>query len=177
VRDDLPKRYALVTLHRPSNVDDRTNLKRILTALLDVNEDLAVIFPAHPRTRHRIAEFGLTTNQLRILEPLPYLEFLALQSRATVIITDSGGIQEESTYLRIPCLTLRNNTERPITVSLGSNILVGQDTSKLRRELADILDGKLKRGQIPPLWDGHTGKRIAEVFARANGWQTKSAVG
>jgi len=161
----LPERYALVTLHRPSNVDDNTTLKNILQSLLDVNRDLAVVFPAHPRTRQRISAFGLKTDQLRLLDPLPYVEFLGLQSRAQVVITDSGGIQEETTYLGVPCLTLRENTERPITVSLGTNVLVGRDPVKLRSELSLVLAGKQKKGTIPPLWDGHAGERIAAVVA------------
>jgi UDP-N-acetylglucosamine 2-epimerase (non-hydrolysing) len=164
VKDGLPKRYALVTLHRPSNVDDGEALKGILQSLLDVSRDLAVVFPAHPRTRQRIAEFGLDADQLRLLDPLPYVEFVALQRGATVVITDSGGIQEETTYLGVPCLTLRNNTERPVTVSLGTNVLVGQDAQNLRTELANILAGKAKNGTVPPLWDGHAGERIADVL-------------
>jgi len=163
-QSDLPKRYALVTLHRPSNVDDSEALKGILKSLMDVSKNLAVVFPAHPRTRRRIADFGLNANQLRLLDPLPYVEFLALQRGATVVITDSGGIQEETTYLGVPCLTLRTNTERPVTVSLGTNVLVGQDSQKLRSELANILDGKAKKGTVPPLWDGHAGERIADVL-------------
>jgi UDP-N-acetylglucosamine 2-epimerase (non-hydrolysing) len=169
VRSQLPERYALVTLHRPGNVDDSTMLKSILQSLLEVNRDLAVVFPTHPRTRQRISEFGLEfklkTDQLRLLDPLPYVEFLGLQSRAQVVITDSGGIQEETTYLGVPCLTLRENTERPITVSLGTNVLVGRDPEKLRAELALVLAGKQKKGTIPPLWDGHAGERIAHVLA------------
>jgi UDP-N-acetylglucosamine 2-epimerase (non-hydrolysing) len=162
--DGLPQRYALVTLHRPANVDDSARLKGILESLLEVNRDLAVIFPAHPRTRKRIADFGLNAGQLRVLDPLPYLDFLALQARATVVITDSGGIQEEATYLHVPCLTVRENTERPITVSLGTNVLVGRDAGKLRAELQKVLAGKAKKGTVPPLWDGHTGERIADVL-------------
>lgn len=161
----LPERYALVTLHRPSNVDDGQILKRILQGLLDVSRDLCVIFPAHPRTRKRIAEFGLHAGHLRLLDPLPYLEFLGLQSRATVVITDSGGIQEETTYLGIPCLTLRENTERPVTVSMGTNVLVGRDPDKLRLELSRVLAGEAKKGTVPPLWDGDAGERIAAVVA------------
>ena len=160
----LPERYALVTLHRPANVDDGATLKRILESLIEVNKDLAVVFPAHPRTRQRIADFRLNTGQLRMLDPLPYVDFLGLQSRATVVITDSGGIQEETTYLGVPCLTLRENTERPITVSTGTNILVGRDPEKLRTELSRVLRGKAKRGTVPPLWDGHAGERIADVL-------------
>ena len=159
------ERYALVTLHRPANVDDGVILKRILRSLLEVSRDLSVIFPAHPRTRKRIADFGLVADQLQILAPLSYLEFLGMQSRATVVITDSGGIQEETTYLGVPCLTLRENTERPVTVSLGTNVLVGSDPDKLRAELSRILAGNAKKGTIPPLWDGHAGERIAAVLA------------
>jgi len=162
----LPERYALITLHRPSNVDDLKVLKSILEALLEINTQLNVLFPVHPRTRQRIAEWGLTTGKLHLLEPIPYLEFLALQRRATVIITDSGGVQEESTYLGVPCLTLRENTERPITVSLGTNTLVGQDKKKLSAELSNIVAGKLKKGFVPPLWDGHAGERIADFLCR-----------
>jgi UDP-N-acetylglucosamine 2-epimerase (non-hydrolysing) len=160
----LPERYVLVTLHRPANVDDSVALKGILESLLQVNRDLAVVFPAHPRTRKRIADFGLNAGQLRLLDPLPYVDFLGLQSRATVVITDSGGIQEETTYLGVPCLTVRENTERPITVSMGTNVLVGRDPDKLRRELSRVLSGKAKQGTVPPLWDGRAGERIADIL-------------
>lgn len=160
----LPERYALVTLHRPSNVDDGAILRGFMESLLEVNRDLAVVFPAHPRTRKRIADFGLNAGQLQLLDPLPYVDFLGLQSRATVVITDSGGIQEETTYLGVPCLTVRENTERPVTVSLGTNILIGRDPDKLRSELSRILAGRAKKGTIPPLWDGRTGERIADLL-------------
>ncbi|MFY9904611.1 MAG: UDP-N-acetylglucosamine 2-epimerase (non-hydrolyzing) [Terriglobales bacterium] len=162
--NDLPERYALVTLHRPANVDDSATLKGILESLLEVNRDLAVIFPAHPRTRKRIADFGLSAGKLRVLDPLPYVDFLGMQSRATVVITDSGGIQEETTYLGVPCLTVRENTERPITVSMGTNVLVGRNAEKLRVELGRVLSGNAKKGTVPPLWDGQTGERIADVL-------------
>ena len=148
--NSLPERYALITLHRPSNVDDLQTLKSILDSLLEISMELDVVFTVHPRTRQRIAECGLTTGELHLLEPMPYVEFLALQRRATVVITDSEGVQEESTYLGVPCLTLRDNTERPITVSLGTNTLVGRDRKKLNSELSNILAGKAKRGVIPP---------------------------
>lgn len=160
---ELPERYALVTLHRPANVDDRVTLQGILESLLEVNRDLAVVFPAHPRTRKRIEDLGLNAGQLRLLDPCPYVDFLGLQSRATVVITDSGGIQEETTYLDVPCLTVRENTERPITVSMGTNVLVGRDRDKLRTELSKVLAGQAKKGTVPPLWDGHAGERIAGV--------------
>jgi UDP-N-acetylglucosamine 2-epimerase (non-hydrolysing) len=163
-KNGFPDRYALVTLHRPSNVDSNEGLKNILEALLLINEDLPVVFPVHPRTRQRIVDFGIDASALCLVEPSPYIEFLALQSRATVVITDSGGIQEETTFLNVPCLTLRNNTERPITITLGTNVLVGDDTRKLRREIAKILDGKAKKGTVPPLWDGRTAERIADVL-------------
>jgi UDP-N-acetylglucosamine 2-epimerase (non-hydrolysing) len=165
-RNGLPERYALVTLHRPANVDDARTLKRILESLLELNSQLKVVVPVHPRTRQRIADFGFDASQLDLREPLPYIEFLALQRRATAVVTDSGGIQEETTYLKVPCLTLRNNTERPVTVTLGTNILVGQNGATLRKELAKILEGKQKASSVPPLWDGHAGQRIAEVLTQ-----------
>jgi UDP-N-acetylglucosamine 2-epimerase (non-hydrolysing) len=160
----FPERFALVTLHRPSNVDDPAGLRNILDALLDLSTQLSIIFPVHPRTRARISEFGINIEKLQLLEPMPYLEFLSLQSRATVVITDSGGIQEETTYLGIPCLTMRTNTERPVTTTLGTNVLVGNDKQKLRAEFDKILEGKGKKGAIPPLWDGHASERIAKVL-------------
>src|SRR5271166_1780396 len=167
----VPERYALVTLHRPSNVDDVGWLKSMLSLFLDISRDLPVLFPVHPRTRNRIAEAGIELNSgrsnLQLLDPAPYLEFLALQSRAAAVITDSGGIQEETTFLGIPCLTVRENTERPITVTMGTNILVGRDVHRLRAELETVLAGKIKRGVVPPLWDGHAGERIAHVITRS----------
>jgi len=163
-KNGLPERYALVTLHRPSNVDDSASLQSILKALLDVNQQLEVVFPMHPRTRQRIHQFTINIENLHLLEPLPYLEFLSLQCHATLVITDSGGIQEETTYLGVPCLTLRSNTERPVTVTMGTNVLIGRDFGRLSSELSNILEGKTKRGSIPPLWDGHAGERIAEAL-------------
>lgn len=176
---DLPARYALVTLHRPSNVDDPEVLRQILSSMLSVSknssEDLAVLFPVHPRTRQRMAEFGIATDGLHICDPLSYLEFLALQAGATVVLTDSGGIQEETTFLGVPCLTLRVNTERPVTVEIGTNVLVGNDPKRLRTELAKILDGRHKKGAIPPLWDGHAGERIAHIVQAYFEKRVKSA--
>ena len=163
-RNGFPERFALVTLHRPSNVDDPHNLQRVLGALIEASEGLDIIFPVHPRTRRRISEFGISTHKLHLLDPIPYIEFLALQSRAVVVITDSGGIQEETTYLGVPCLTLRANTERPVTVTIGTNILIGDDKEKLTAELRNILTGNAKKGAIPPLWDGHAGDRIAGIL-------------
>src|ERR1700680_2200374 len=165
-RNGLPEHYALVTLHRPSNVDDSATLRSILKALLDVNEELEVVFPVHPRTRQRIEQFGINIEKLHLLEPLPYIEFLSLQRHAAAVLTDSGGIQEETTYMGVPCLTLRSNTERPVTVTMGTNILIGQDLGRLNWELSKILEGNAKKGSIPPLWDGHAGERIAEALQR-----------
>lgn len=162
----LPDQYALVTLHRPSNVDNPDRLHRILETLLDISAQLHVVFPVHPRTRQRMFSMRIDAPNLHMTEPLPYIEFLELQRRAVVVITDSGGIQEETTYLGVPCLTLRENTERPITVEIGTNILVGHNLTALRRELSCILDGHEKAGSIPPLWDGCAGPRIAEILCR-----------
>ena len=159
-----PERYALLTLHRPSNVDDSAILSQILDSILQVSQDLAVIFPVHPRTRRQLSHVAENFQSLQLLEPQPYLEFLALQRHAAVVITDSGGIQEETTYLGVPCLTIRENTERPVTVKMGTNIVVGRNMDRLHSELDSITHGRGKHGQIPPLWDGHAGERIAELL-------------
>ena len=163
-KNGLPRQYALVTLHRPANVDDPQMLRKILISMLALNKDLPVIFPLHPRTRQAIRQFGLETDGIRMTDPISYLEFLALQCRATVVITDSGGIQEETTYLGIPCLTARANTERPVTVEIGTNILIGDDMEKLRTETLNVLNGCGKKGSVPPLWDGHASERIASIL-------------
>lgn len=163
-RNGLPEGFALVTLHRPSNVDDEERLREILECLTSVSEKLNIVFPVHPRTRRRIVEFGMNTDRLLLFDPLPFIEFLSLQSRAAVVITDSGGIQEETTYLGVPCLTMRTNTERPITVTVGTNILIGGDRERLIAEVRNILDGNAKKGVPPPLWDGHAGERIADIL-------------
>jgi UDP-N-acetylglucosamine 2-epimerase (non-hydrolysing) len=171
VREDLGvagKDYAALTLHRPSNVDDAATFKRILAALEEISQRLPVIFPVHPRTRARIAEFDLAdsierTPNLRLIEPLGYLDFLRLYSGARLVLTDSGGIQEETTALGIPCLTLRENTERPITVEMGTNIVVGTETERITRAAIGTLDTpRDKQARIPPLWDGHTADRILD---------------
>jgi UDP-N-acetylglucosamine 2-epimerase (non-hydrolysing) len=161
--------YALVTLHRPSNVDKPEVLNKIITTLNEISEDLPVIFPAHPRTRLRISDFGLQVSEngrLNLIDPLAYLDFLSLQKDATLVITDSGGIQEETTFLGVPCLTMRRNTERPITVEMGTNIVVDQDMERLKAEVEYILDGEAKKGAVPPLWDGKAGERIADVIEK-----------
>lgn len=162
------RRYVLTTLHRPSNVDDPEMLQALLNTLGEISREIPVIFPLHPRTRQRFDSTAYIARfpQVHLAQPLGYLEFLALQKFATAVITDSGGVQEETTYLGIPCLTVRNNTERPVTVTVGTNILVGQDMQRLLREVGQILSGGGKRGQIPPLWDGCAGERIAAVIVR-----------
>ena len=160
-------RFGLVTLHRPSNVDDEEVFLPMLQVLDDLSRDLPLIFPVHPRTRDRWSQQLKQCNpNLRTIEPLGYLEFLALQKHASVVITDSGGIQEETTYLGTPCLTLRENTERPITIKAGTNVLIGRDWEKLREEFAKSLNGYRKRNGPIPLWDGHASDRIAEILLR-----------
>jgi UDP-N-acetylglucosamine 2-epimerase (non-hydrolysing) len=165
---DLPARYGLVTLHRPSNVDDPSWLRELLMTLAELSQDLAILFPVHPRTRQRISELGLShiAARLCLMDPKSYLEFLALEQRATLVITDSGGVQEETSFLGVPCLTLRENTERPITVSQGTNQLIGRDISALKTEIRGILAGKRKKASPIPLWDGHAADRIAQVVIR-----------
>ncbi len=161
------KKYGLVTLHRPSNVDASTKLLEIINTLEELSQDIIMIFPLHPRTHHQLKQMGLNTDKpnLRVIEPLGYLDFLALQKNAKLVITDSGGIQEETTYLKVPCLTVRENTERPVTVTIGSNILVGQDMERLQKEAYAVLHGNKKLGSIPPLWDGHAAARIADIIS------------
>jgi len=163
----VPKgRYALVTLHRPGTVDETPTLLKVVDALRAVARDVPVVFPMHPRTKQRLADAGCSLNgDMKLTAPLGYLEFLALQREASVVITDSGGIQEESTYLGVPCVTVRPNTERPVTVSVGTNVLVGYDMALLRREVERALSGARKRGRVPPLWDGKASERIADVIA------------
>ena len=159
--------YALITLHRPSNVDNQGILSKIMSTLLNISKLVPIIFPIHPRTRRRIDDCGISIpkdERFRLIDPVGYLEFLSLQKDATLVITDSGGIQEETTYLGVPCLTIRENTERPITVNLGGNTLIGQDMGLLEAEVRKILNGNSKKGSIPPLWDGMAGERIAEVI-------------
>jgi UDP-N-acetylglucosamine 2-epimerase (non-hydrolysing) len=163
--------YAVSTLHRPSNVDEPVRLGGLLDALGYVSRRVPVIFPAHPRTRKVIAEAGLSSKvrsspDLRLIDPMGYLEFLALTSQAKLILTDSGGLQEESTALNVPCLTVRENTERPVTVSVGTNLVVGTDPDRIKQEAARILEGRGKRGRVPDLWDGHTSERIADLYQR-----------
>src|SRR5580693_1559480 len=166
------QRFAVLTLHRPSNVDSTQNLAELLCAIDAIAAKIPVIFPVHPRTQQRLTQAGIKTHpQLKLIPPVGYLDFLCLLSKATLVLTDSGGIQEETTALGVPCLTLRENTERPITISQGTNQLVGTDPRKILTAAEAVLAGKAKPGRIPPLWDGHAAERIVEVLLR------KSALG
>jgi len=165
------KPYGLITLHRPSNVDNVEIFTRLLDAFAEIEKDINLVFPIHPRSRKMIANFGLESKvknlqNLTLLEPLGYLDFMKLMHNAKIILTDSGGIQEETTYLGIPCLTLRENTERPVTVDVGTNLLVGNDTDLLIRESRKILKGTWKKGRVPELWDGHTAERIVDIIKK-----------
>jgi UDP-N-acetylglucosamine 2-epimerase (non-hydrolysing) len=164
--------YAVVTLHRPSNVDDPEVLRRILRALARLGRRLPVVFPAHPRTLRNVREFGLDTDGgpgggLRLTEPLGYLDFLRLYSGARLVLTDSGGIQEETTALGIPCLTLRENTERPVTVELGTNRVVGTDEERIVSEAEAALARDRSKGppRVPPLWDGRAAGRVLDALS------------
>ena len=157
--------FVLVTLHRPANVDDPEGLARLLSVLGEIAADVPVIFPMHPRTRARAGNLTRPPG-LHLIDPLGYLEFLGLEKHARLVITDSGGVQEETTFLGVPCLTVRPNTERPITITEGTNLLVGTDPGALLRASRQELSSKRPSAKIPPLWDGHASERIADVFAR-----------
>ncbi|OGP87961.1 MAG: UDP-N-acetylglucosamine 2-epimerase [Deltaproteobacteria bacterium RBG_16_48_10] len=162
------ERFGLVTLHRPSNVDHPGKISSIMKTLIEIGDLLPLVFPIHPRTRQRLEDLKLLNQNSRVhlQEPLGYLDFLALQCHAALVITDSGGIQEETTYLGVPCLTVRENTERPMTLTLGTNILVGQDMDRLKAEVRRILSGDRKQGQKIPFWDGQAARRIAGSIVR-----------
>lgn len=164
-----PGSYAVVTLHRPSNVDDARTLGSLAEQLLAISQRLPLVFAVHPRTRKKLESFGLwqrlcAAGGIRLTEPLGYIEFMALVSASRAVITDSGGVQEESTYLGIPCLTLRENTERPVTVTQGSNRLV--PPQELLRSLELVLEGKWPRGSRPDRWDGHAAQRCVAALKR-----------
>jgi UDP-N-acetylglucosamine 2-epimerase (non-hydrolysing) len=164
--------YALATLHRPSNVDEPAALERLLGALAEVSGRLPVVFPIHPRTRARLsADPALRARAegargLKLTEPIGYLDFLALTANARLVMTDSGGIQEETTALGVPCLTVRHNTERPVTVEVGTNTLVGTDPAQVVPAAIAVLEGRGKKGRVPELWDGHAAERIARILVR-----------
>lgn len=161
--------YAVTTLHRPSNVDEKEVFTRLLDALIAVSEKIPIVFPVHPRTRKNIENFGFAeqvkNSNIKLIEPLGYLDFMRLYSGARLVLTDSGGLQEETTALGIPCLTLRENTERPITITHGTNILVGTNTEKIKQAAFDVLEKDSKTDKkIPPLWDGKTAERICDAL-------------
>jgi UDP-N-acetylglucosamine 2-epimerase (non-hydrolysing) len=165
-----PKRFGVLTLHRPSNVDDERTLLGIMEVLHDLALQMPIVFSCHPRTAQRLKALRAydriaNRGDLRILEPLGYLDFLHLYSQSRIVLTDSGGLQEETTFLGIPCVTIRENTERPITLTEGTNVLAGSDPARIRAAAKAALNGGIPRKkQVPDLWDGHTAPRIVDVF-------------
>src|SRR5438876_1867699 len=164
VQIEKPAKYALVTLHRPSNVDDPNVLGPILEALNQISKSIPVLFPIHPRTAKRVQDFGFAMNGIQMMEPLGYLEFLNLESTATVVLTDSGGLQEETTILGVPCLTLRNNTERPVTIDHGTNLLAGPDKGRILEAFRRIMNGDWKPSGPPEHWYGQPAEPIVRVI-------------
>ena len=165
-----PGTFGVVTLHRPANVDDPKVLEGLVDVLVDISDRMPLAFPIHPRTKSRLENFGLmekleSKNQIKVLGPLGYLDFLCLTSQAKVIVTDSGGLQEESTSLGVPCLTMRPNTERPVTVDEGTSTLIGSSAEKLKKYLNEVVNGEYKKGICPELWDGKAAERIVEIIA------------
>ena len=165
-----PKEYVLMTMHRPSNVDNASSLQRILEIIRNTAAKKAIVFPVHPRTENNLKKFNLweelqTIPNVHLLGPQGYLQFLNLMDNAALIITDSGGIQEETTFLQVPCITFRSSTERPITVELGTNVLMKNlNVDKVAHEANQVFDGNSEKGTIPPLWDGHAADRIAKIL-------------
>jgi UDP-N-acetylglucosamine 2-epimerase (non-hydrolysing) len=163
--------YVFVTLHRPSNVDGKDSLEKIITRLADLSHGTPVIFPIHPRTEKNLASFGIMPDLkenpgLKLCAPVGYFESIGLADKARFVLTDSGGLQEETTFLKVPCLTLRPNTERPVTITAGTNKLTSLES--LEQDIKEILNGKPRQGGIPELWDGKTSKRIVNILAQAN---------
>ena len=155
-----PGKYLVLTLHRPANVDDPASLRRLLDTIVANSRGQAVVFPVHPRTAKSVAAIGGAPEGILLVEPQPYLEFIHLVKHSGGVITDSGGITEETTVMAVPCMTLRDSTERPETVTMGTNELIGTDPAAIPPAMARLMDGKWKSGAIPPLWDGRTGERI-----------------
>lgn len=165
------KSYCITTLHRPSNVDDPKTLAKIFEIFDTIQNKLSVVFPIHPRTRKMIETFGLSDKvskmkNLRLMDPVGYFDFVSLTAHAKMAITDSGGLQEETTYLGVPCLTMRENTERPITIEVGTNTLVGSDEQLIYSKVDEIIKGTYKNGSVPELWDGRAAERITNVFTK-----------
>lgn len=165
----IPQSYVVVTLHRPSNVDNPDSLEKVLRILDHLQQKIPVVFPIHPRSLKMIEKFGYlqkveSMRQLKLTEPIGYIDFLSLMSQAKAVVSDSGGLQEESTFLGIPCLTMRENTERPVTIETGTNTLVGLDENKISVCVDSILNGTYKKGRIPELWDGQTAVRIVTIL-------------
>ena len=158
-----PEHYGLVTLHRPTNVDDIDVFSEIAAALIEISNEIPLVFPVHPRTRRRLEQFGIKLDSMRLVEPVGYIEFLGLMARACVVFTDSGGVQEETTALGVPCITMRANTERPITVQLGTNRLSGIGKSAIVNAAHGAVLHKRSNGSLPPLWDGQASRRIVDV--------------
>lgn len=161
-----PQDYIVMTLHRPANVDAETHLKGLIDAIVQHTRDVPLVFPAHPRTAQILKRLDIVHPRLHVVEPLGYLEFNYLVQQAKAVITDSGGITEEASVMRVPCLTLRDNTERPETITLGTNVLVGTNPKALPPHLDTLFEGRWKTGQDIPLWDGHTAERIVDVLCQ-----------
>ncbi|WP_339709600.1 UDP-N-acetylglucosamine 2-epimerase (non-hydrolyzing) [uncultured Kriegella sp.] len=159
------KKYMVMTLHRPSNVDEEEQLKGLITQLVELSKDFPIIFPVHPRTKKLLEGLNLNFDNLHYIEPLGYLHFNYLVKNAFAVLTDSGGITEETTVMNVPCITLRDSTERPETCEIGTNVLVGSDSDKIKEAFAVLLSGKWKKGSIPELWDGHAAERIVDEIA------------
>ena len=161
--------YVLCTFHRPANVDSQEYLRELQSVLNEISEECPIVFPIHPRTRNNMKSWGLEkgfSNKVLVTDPIGYIDFLSLTSKARLIVTDSGGIQEETTYLGVQCITVRDNTERPVTVDVGTNQLIGRDLQKVKKAALSVLQGEIKKGGIPELWDGKAAERIAEIIVR-----------
>lgn len=156
------KGFMVMTLHRPSNVDEENQLKALISQIVELGKDYPIIFPVHPRTKKLLQDLDLNFENLHYVEPLGYLEFNYLVKNAFAMLTDSGGITEETTVMNVPCITLRENTERPETCEIGTNVLVGNDKNKIEQAFDQLLSGNWKKGRIPELWDGNAAKRIVE---------------
>jgi len=166
---DIQGDYALITLHRPSNVDDENNLKKLVNSIHNTSKIIPCIFPIHPRTKNKLKSAKLynkliNNKDIKLIEPLGYIDFMCLQMNAQIVLTDSGGLQEETTFFGVSCITIRKNTERPITISKGSNILIGTDYNRIPKEVESIIKNKSNRYSVPTLWDGKSADRISKIL-------------